>query len=706
MKISSRVFALIAVLALALNIDVAAYASGEESALKRGEFITALFELSGADETAAEQNYFADVPTSGRLAQAVRWAAENGVINGCGNGSFMPEAPVTLEQLAAMLYRNAEALGQTPQGGWIFPLGYADAAEVSAWADKAVQWAVMNQIIIDTDEALEPQSAVKSGQLPALLERWRSFTASEGARDIFILYTSDVHCGVDKGFGYSGLEEMCDALKAQGYDLILVDDGDNIKGEPIGTMTKGEALTQLMNKMGYSVAIPGNHEFDYGMERFLYLADEAQFPYISCNFFHNGELVFEPYLIRELGGKKIAFVGATTPRTFIASTPSFFQNKEGEFVYGFCQDKTGETFYSAVQTAADAARAKGADYVVLMAHLGKDAICSPWTYSEVISHTRGIDVMLDGHSHDVEQDVVNNAQGVPVLRSACGTKMEGVGWCRITPEGEFSTGVYMWHREASAAEALGLDNAMSRAVSDATDELNEKLKEVVAHTKFQLAINDPAEKDSAGRPVRIIRKMETNLGDLLADAFREQADADIAVVNGGGIRNNIEAGDITLGDLLSVQPFSNSLCMVAATGQQILDALEWGARAVPNDVGAFLHVSGVSYEIHSYIPSPCISDENSAFVGVEGERRVKNVLVGGQPIDPEKLYKLASHNYMLLEKGDGFAMLDGAPLLLDCVKLDNQLFIDYIVDKLGGEIGEEYADPYGQGRIKIIETAP
>ena len=116
----------------------------------------------------------------------------------------------------------------------------------------------------------------------------------ERSADVVILFTSDVHCGVDQGFGYAGLQGIHDYLVAEGNDVILVDDGDNIQGEPIGTMTKGEALVDLMNQMGYSVAIPGNHEFDYGMDQFLSLAEKAKFDYVSCNFNHEGELVSSP----------------------------------------------------------------------------------------------------------------------------------------------------------------------------------------------------------------------------------------------------------------------------------------------------------------------------------------------------------------------------------------------------------------------------
>ena len=530
--------------------------------------------------------------------------------------------------------------------------------------------------------------------------------AVERSADIVILFTSDVHCGIDQGFGYAGLSEIYDHLVAQGNKVILVDDGDNIQGEPIGTMTKGEALVDLMNKVGYSVAIPGNHEFDYGMEQFLSLAKQAKFSYVSCNFNHEGELVFDPYVIRELDGMKVAFVGVTTPKTLTSSTPRYFQDENGEFVYGFFQDETGEGVYNAVQSAVDDARAEGADYVVVLGHMGNEEECHPWTYSDVISNVSGIDVFLDGHSHDTDQVVMKDKDGKEVIRAACGTKLSCIGWCRIDTEGKITTGLYTWNNNESAPALLGIANKTSALVDKATSALEKKLKEVVASSEVLLTINDPEEVDANGKPIRMVRRAETNLGDLCADAYRIQSGADIAFVNGGGIRVSINAGKITLNDILKVHPFGNAMCVIEVTGQQILDALEWGARAVPGENGGFLQVSGLSYEIHSYIESPCKSDENGMFAGIEGERRVQNVLVDGKPIDPEATYTLASHDYMLLNNGDGYTMFDGAPLLQDRVKLDNQVLIDYITETLEGVIGEEYEDLTGEGRIVIVEEKP
>ena len=530
--------------------------------------------------------------------------------------------------------------------------------------------------------------------------------AEEARPDIVILFTSDVHCGIDQGFGYAGLEQIRDGLVANGDVVILVDDGDSVQGEPIGTMTKGEALIDLMNAAGYEIAIPGNHEFDYGMEQFLALAEKAKFQYISCNFNHEGELVFEPYVIKDLGGAKVAFVGVTTPKTLTTSTPRYFMNEKGEFEYGFFQDETGEGVYNAVQKAVDDARAEGAEFVVVMGHMGNEEECRPWTYADVIENTNGIDVFLDGHSHDTEQVTMKNKDGDDVIRSACGTKLNCVGYCRIASDGKITAGVYTWNNKDSAPALLGINNDMSKAVEQASSALDAKLKEVVAVTQVTLTINDPEAVDDNGKPIRMVRRAETNLGDLCADAYRAQSGADIAFVNGGGIRVNIEAGDITLNNILKVHPFGNAMCVIEVSGQQILDALEWGARNVPGENGGFLQVSGLSYEIHTYIDNPCKTDENTMFAGIEGERRVKNVLINGEPIDPNATYTLASHDYMLLNGGDGYSMFAGCKVLQERVKLDNQVLIDYITETLGGSVGEEYDDPYGQGRIVIVEEKP
>ncbi len=554
----------------------------------------------------------------------------------------------------------------------------SDAAEAETVSDEAAE-----EENTSSDAAGEEQAAEENG-------------------DIVILFTSDVHCGADQHFGYDGLWQIKEKAKALGNNVLLVDDGDSIQGEPLGTMTKGEAIIELMNEVGYDVAIPGNHEFDYGMEQFMELTKRAKFPYISCNFNKEGELVFKPYVIKETGGKKIAFVGISTPETLTTSTPRYFQDENGKFIYGFLQDGTGKKLYDAVQKAVDDARAEGADYVIAMAHLGNEESSAPYTYADVINNTNGIDVFLDGHSHDLERISAKNKDGQEIIRQAVGSKLEGIGYVHIYKEdGTIDVGSFTWGNKMQASDVFGFENGVTKMVVEETKELDEKLGEVVAHTGVDLVINDPVARTSDNKPVRIIRNTETNLGDLCADAYRDQLGADVALINGGGIRDEIKKGDITLGDILSVHPYGNMLCLIEVTGQQILDALEWGSRSVPEENGGFMQVSGLTYEINTGIKSSCTMNDESMFTGVSGDYRVGNVKVGGEDLDPKKTYTLASHEYLLLNNGDGFTMFDGCNILLDRVKLDNQVLIDYITETLGGKVGEEYSDPYGQGRIVI-----
>ena len=529
---------------------------------------------------------------------------------------------------------------------------------------------------------------------------------SKLTKDVVILFTSDVHCGIDQGFGYAGLYAVKQQL-AKTNNVLLVDDGDAIQGEPVGTVTHGSAIIDLMNTVGYDVAIPGNHEYDYGMENFMNLTKQAKFPYISCNFTKNGELVFPSYVIKEVEGVKIGFIGVTTPETLTKDTPKNFQDDKGNFIYSFMEDGTGEKLYAAVQTAADDARKAGADYVIAIAHLGNEASSSPYNYADVLSHTTGIDALVDGHSHDTDQLVMKNKDGKDVIRAACGTKLEGIGYVTISAkDGSLSYGLYTWHNSTSAPALLGIENEASKAVSAATDGLNAELSKVVAKTAVDLTINDPTAKDANGSPVRIIRNAETNLGDLCADAYRDQTGAQVAIVNGGGIRASISAGDITLNDIMKVHPFGNQILVLEVTGQQLLDALEFASRDVPNECGSFLQVSGMTYEIHTYIKSSCTMDDKGVFTGVSGEYRVKNVKIGDEALDLTKTYTLAGHDHTLLNGGGGMSMFNGCKVVKKNVKLDNQVLIDYIVDTLGGVVGEAYANPYGQGRIVAVPTAP
>jgi len=523
------------------------------------------------------------------------------------------------------------------------------------------------------------------------------------ARDLIILFTSDVHCGIDRGWGYTGLFAVKEKL-SETYDVLLVDNGDALQGEPIGLFSGGEAVIDVMNVMGYDVAIPGNHDFDYGVEQLLALTKKANFPYICCNFENKGKLVFDPWIIKEIGGLKIGFVGVTTPDTIRSSVPRNFQDENGNFIYGFMTDKTGEAVYNAVQQSVDAARAAGADYVIVLGHMGNSDIYKPWMYSDVISHCSGIDAWLDGHTHDTDQVVMKDRDGKDVVRAACGTKLANIGALHITREGKISSELFSWNSSVPASKLLPIDNAASRAVSAATGELNLLLTKTAASSQVDLRSTDPEIKDFSGRPLLLIRLAETNLGNLIADAFRWASNADIAFMGGGCIRSDIPKGDVTFGGLLAVIPFGNDIAVAEVTGRQVLDALEWSVNRLPNNFGGFFQVSGLSFEYDSTVESPCVKDERGFFDHVDEtkERRVRNVLVAGRPIEADATYTLASVDYYLLKNGDGYTMFDGAKILQNGEILDIEALYYYISEVLEGHIGKGYEDIYGEGRIVSV----
>lgn len=521
--------------------------------------------------------------------------------------------------------------------------------------------------------------------------------SSADASPIVILHTNDVHCGIDDSIGYAGLAAYKSEMETQyGADHVtLIDAGDAIQGGAIGTLSDGAFVIDIMNQTGYDIAVPGNHEFDYGTDNFLELANNrADFPYLSCNFMDlsTGSTVLDAYRIMDYNGVQVAYVGISTPESLSKTTPAYFQDENGNFIYGFCQGESGLPLYTSVQAAVNAARAEGADYVVAIGHLGNEGITPEYTSEAVISHTVGIDVFIDGHSHETYERTVSNAAGEDVLLAQTGTKLASIGKVVIDP----ATGDITSELVTDYTEKDPVTDVFIQALQEGFSDI---LNQVVATSDVSLTTMDP----STG--LRRIRSGETNLGDLVAYAYRTVMGADIGMVNGGGIRADIEAGDITYEDIINVHPYGNEMCLVEATGQEILDALELGAMNSPYEDGGFQHVSGLTYTIDVSVPSSVVLDDTGAFVGVTGPYRVTDVLVNGEPLDLGATYTVASHNYMIKEGGSGFNMFMDNTLLQDCTMLDNQLLIDYITDYLGGNIGSEYADPYGAGRIRIIGTA-
>ena len=547
--------------------------------------------------------------------------------------------------------------------------------------------------------------------------------------EVTILYTNDVHTYIDKQapeLTYAAIAALKQSYQNAGKKVLLVDAGDHVQGTAYGSMDQGASIIELMNAAGYDAATPGNHEFDYGMDRAKELMRDADFPYLSCNWvdLRTNLRVLPEIKVFVRGGVRIAFVGITTPETFTKSTPAYFMNKAlTKYIYDILGGEDGQKLYSAVQKAVDKAKCL-ADVVIGLGHLGVDPSSSPWTSEEVIAHTTGFDAFIDGHSHTVmENKQVADASGRLVTLTQTGSYFANVGEMTIAPDGTISTRLVSTYDQEDVAVAA----EQAAWVNTVDDMLGEKI--AVADTKFY--ITDPA----TGK--RRIRSGETNLGDFVADGIYtyfnevEQLHCDIAIMNGGGIRSDEDAGYWTFKTCKQVSPFGNVACLMSVTGKQIQDALEFAARfagAEGKENGGFLQVAGATYEIHTDIPNTVQTDDKNVWIGsATGTPRVQNVKIYDrhtgtyEPLDPAKTYALAGMNYTLRNLGDGFAMFDGAELIKDYVSEDYLVMSTYAMT-FGGVDAEglphlssansvlaeypgyllDYENPYGAGRISIL----
>ena len=548
-------------------------------------------------------------------------------------------------------------------------------------------------------------------------------------QDITILYTNDVHTYIDKQspkLTYAAIAALKKSYQDDGKNVLLVDAGDHVQGTAYGSMDEGATIIQLMNAAGYDAATPGNHEFDYGMDRAKELMADADYPYLSCNWVNlplNNRVLSDVKYFR-IGGRTIAFVGITTPETITKSTPAYFMDKnQKRYVYDILGGEDGQKLYSAVQKSINKARVI-ADYVIGLGHLGVDPSSSPWTSKEVIEHTSGLDAFIDGHSHTVmECEWVKDLSGKAVALTQTGSYFANVGEMTIKADGSIATQLVPTYD--------GLDSAVAGIQTEWVSAVDDMLGEKIAVAETNFYISDPA----TGK--RRIRLGETNLGDFVADGIYsyfnevEQLHCDVAIMNGGGIRADVDAGDWSFKTCKQVSPFGNVACLMSVTGKQIQDALEFAARFAGEDGkenGGFLQVAGATYEIHTDIPNTVQTDEKNVWIGsATGTPRVQNVKIYDKtsgtyvPLDEGKTYALAGMNYTLRNLGDGFAMFDGAELIKDYVAEDYLVMSTYAMS-FGGVDGEglphlttanspladypgyllNYEDAYGAGRITIL----
>ena len=547
--------------------------------------------------------------------------------------------------------------------------------------------------------------------------------------DVTILYTNDVHTYIDKQspkLTYAAIADLKQSYQNAGKDVLLVDAGDHVQGTAYGSMDEGASIIKLMNAAGYDVATPGNHEFDYGMDRAKAIMKEADFPYLSCNWvdLRTTLRVLPSVKVFVRGGRRIAFVGVTTPETFTKSTPAYFMDKaQRKYIYDIQGGEDGKKLYDAVQKAIDKAKLL-ADVVIGLGHLGVDPSSSPWTSEEVIAHTSGFDAFIDGHSHTVmENKQVQDASGKAVTLTQTGSYFANVGEMTIAADGTITTKLIPTHE--------GMDAGIAAMQTSWVNTVDDMLGEKIAVGDSDFYVSDPA----TGK--RRIRSAETNLGDFVADGIYayfnevEKLHCDLAIMNGGGIRADVPAGDWTFKTCKQVSPFGNVACLMSVTGKQIQDALEFAARFAGEggkENGGFLQVAGATYEIHTDIPNTVQTDEKNVWIGsATGTPRVQNVKIYDKasgsylPLDPGATYALAGMNYTLRNLGDGFAMFDGAELIKDYVSEDYLVMSTYAIIFDGADAAGlphlssansplaaypgyllDYEQPYGAGRITIL----
>jgi len=509
-------------------------------------------------------------------------------------------------------------------------------------------------------------------------------------KDIVILHTNDIHCGVNDNLGFATVAQIKkDMLQKTPY-VALVDAGDAIQGAPIGKLSQGEAVVNIMNAVKYDFAIPGNHEFDYGMNRFLELAKKQKCGYYSANIMNlqTNKQLLPAYKIMQFDDTKVAFIGVTTPGTLVSSTPTFFQDGKGNYIYGFSEDASGEKLYRQLQKNINSARENGADYVFLVGHLGINGSIEQWNSINVAANTHGVDAVIDGHSHEkIQGKYVKNYLGRDVLIAQTGTKLKTVGQVVIGTDGKLTSTLLQ--------NDIGDDAKVQKVISREIAKYEPLLKQPVGEALVQLRSNDPKTGE------RLVRNAECSLADFVTDAYKAVLDCDVVLTNGGSIRNEIKTGVVTYNDLLEAFPFGNMCAVIEASGQQILDALETGASHYPDEFGGFFQVSGMQYTIDSSIPSHVVLDDKGNFAKVDGAYRVTNVLVGGEPLDVNKIYRVGGTTYMLKEGGDGMVMFKGCKLLKDGELSDVDAILEYLQNHIDAKIGEQYANPYGEGRIII-----
>lgn len=518
------------------------------------------------------------------------------------------------------------------------------------------------------------------------------------ASDIVILYTGNIQGAVEDHIGFSGLAAYKKGMEAKTAYVSLVDCGDALQGSMQGLVSEGADIVALMNQAGYDLAVFGDHDFDYGAQVLGERIAQADAQYLACNAAYTGsgsnavEQV-KPYEIVAYGDTKVAFVGVANPRTMTAITPEHFMEGD-KYVYDFALDEKGETLYTCVQGYVNECRSAGADYVVLLTHLGVSDADSPFSVQELVRTTEGVDVVLDGHgTEQISGMMVADSQGKQVLVSEAGSGLSGIGQLVLTESGMLTTSVITDYAQKDAE--------MEAQMAAVKTQYEAALQETIGEATIPLMVE--------GTDGSSVQNREMNLGDVTADAYRTVLGAEIGLVLADELGSGLEAGQITYEALQRCLPGESQICMVEASGQEILDCLELAYRAVGADAATgrtpgFLQVSGLQIEVDTQIPSLVQMGEDGTLSIGDGQRRVVSVAClaadgSYQPLDPNGTYRVAASEGLLRDGAYGMTMFAYNRFVIRGGMSEKQVWISYLTEALQGKIDGRYQT--AQGRIQI-----
>ncbi len=508
-------------------------------------------------------------------------------------------------------------------------------------------------------------------------------TPVDSEKPLKIVFDNDVHGSIDR---YEYLAGFRDALKAEGYPVLTISVGDYMQGSGYASMSQGKFCIDMINAIGYDVVAVGNHDLDYGVGHLLAMRDSLKQTVMVCSNLKdaNNKNCLPAFNLCTIGGYRVAFIGVLTTATEQLESYAVF-DKEGNRLCSFTKD----SLVQQVQRTIDLARLGRPDWVILLTHMGVDPLDDHMASWQLVEQLHGVDVVIDGHSHSiVNTTIVSQDQDEPITVAQTGAGLTNVG-CLTLKRGE-APRVKLY-----SSQNLPVSQQTHAAYQQVVEQMRPIMDQEVAYTPFELYDHVNGQ--------RAVRRQETNLGDLVADSYREQLKTDIGWVNGGGIRTGIVMGDITYGQILNVSPFNDFMCVAQVTGQQLADALEEVYNKCPRELGSFAQISGVRCLVDSTLHPELNWNEKNELT-VNGPRRVSNIEIlkndTWQPLDLKAHYTIAGTNYVVYE-GESRG-LKNAKILKDNIVTDTECLQNYLMKTLGGNIPEQYAAPQNRIQYKKV----